>query len=726
VSAGARLARLLVVGAALLVAPGVAQQGPEIAYVFPAGLQRGTTVEVTVGGRSLQQVTAAWFGVGGITAEVLEKKRPMTGRERQEAQDTIEELLEKRKTQKLTSAEEQTIRELRAKIIESRREVSPQLVETVRLKLTAASDLEPGAFDLRLRTPDNLSNPLRLVVGALAERLEREDVRGEAGIAPGLPLPVVVNGRVLERDVDRFRFRVQRGTHLVAAVEARSLIPFVADAVPGWFQVCLVLRDEDGNVLRTVDDRGPDPDPVLCWVADADGICELEVFDAVYRGREDFVYRLTVGELPHVSSVFPLGAQAGTQARTMLRGVNLDSMTATVDLSKTASGVVEVATPKADIDPLLFTVDGCVDVREVEANDENPQPIVTPVAVDGIVEQPGDVDCYSFMATPGSRLVAEVMARRLGSPVDSLLRLYDPQGNEIARCDDEPSTVFGLATQAADSRLEFVVRKPGAHRLVVSDVQNKGSADHVYRLYLGPPRHDFAVRISPSTVAVASGGTAVVTVHVDRRDGFPGEVAIALVDPPPGFALGGAVVPANEDHVDVTVTAGPLEPGAVVPLEFAGRARIRSKDVTRRALPCDDRMQAFIYWHLVPAEQFLCSIRRGAGIALPMPQVGRKPLRLRCGATTEFVVEQPPRRARRAFEFVLRDPPAGVSIAKVERKTSTFVITFAVERRDELRGHGGNLIVDVRWEPSSDKDAARLAKMPPIATLPAIPFEIAR
>ena len=40
----------------------------------------------------------------------------------------------------------------------------------------------------------------------------------------------------------------------------------------------------------------------------------LEIGDALSRGREDFVYRLTVGELPLIESVFPLGATAGGDA----------------------------------------------------------------------------------------------------------------------------------------------------------------------------------------------------------------------------------------------------------------------------------------------------------------------------------------------------------------------------------------------------------------------------
>ena len=49
----------------------------------------------------------------------------------------------------------------------------------------------------------------------------------------------------------------------------------------------------------------------------------IEIKDSIYRGREDFVYRITVGELPFVTSVFPLGGPAGTPPKVELKGWNL-------------------------------------------------------------------------------------------------------------------------------------------------------------------------------------------------------------------------------------------------------------------------------------------------------------------------------------------------------------------------------------------------------------------
>jgi hypothetical protein len=521
--------------------------------------------------------------------------------------------------------------------------------------------------------------------------------------------------------VDRFRFRLAQGTHVVASVEARALIPYIADAVPGWFQAALVLRDAQGRPLRSVDDCGSDPDPVLDWIADREGEYVLEIGDALSRGREDFVYRLTVGELRYVSSVFPLGARAGARTQVTLRGVNLESIATEVDLTKVKPGVLALQ-PAGAVDPLPFAVDRRNEVREAEPNDEAPQQLQLPIVVNGVIDRPGDIDGFRFAATAGDRIVAEVFARRLGSPLDSLLRLLDPQGRELLRCDDDPATASGLLTQAADARIECKITVSGEHRLLLGDVQQKGGPAHAYRLRLGPPSPDFALRVVPSAIAVRSRDTVAVTVHVARSDGFAGDVALALVDAP-GFRLDGAVVPGRAAKIAVTITAPQLAAGQLVPLVLEGRSRIGGQDVHHGAQPCEDRMQAFAYRHLVPADEFLCLARRGGRAALPPWRHHEEPIELRLGGSTQVIVADAagPRPVPDNVAFVTREPPAGITIASAGPTKAGYSLTLAAERRDDLRRLRGNLIVDVVRASGPGRQANRSQVL---ATLPAIPFTV--
>ena len=138
-----------------------------------------------------------------------------------------------------------------------------------------------------------------------------------------ITLPAIVNGQIMPGGVDRYRFEARKGQQLVVAVSARELIPYLADAVPGWFQAAVALYDSAGNELAYDDHYRFHPDPVLHCKIPKDGQYVLEIRDALYRGREDFVYRITVGELPFVTSIFPLGGPAGTQTTVELKGWNL-------------------------------------------------------------------------------------------------------------------------------------------------------------------------------------------------------------------------------------------------------------------------------------------------------------------------------------------------------------------------------------------------------------------
>ncbi|MBI5851674.1 MAG: hypothetical protein HZB39_11715 [Planctomycetes bacterium] len=711
----------------VLFAAAGAQEAPHLAYAYPAGLQRGTTVVVTLGGKGLQATTGIHASVPGLSAEILERTRPMTNRERNEARETLQQLQKKRQQGELSTADVALADRLRAQLAASRREVSPQLAETVVLRVVAAPDAPCGDLDLRLLSPNGLSNPLRFVVGSLRELPEAEPGSPPGG-ADSIELPVVMNGRILAGDVDRYRFRAPQGTHLVADAAARALLPFLADAVPGWFQATLAIHDERGVELAFADDRGPDPDPLLSWVAPADGDYVLEIRDALFRGREDFVYRLTIGELPIVTSVFPLGARAGERTRVQLRGFNLEQTTTEIALRKGEVGTVTVDPTSADGDSVPFAAGRRPEMGECEPNDETAQQLRLPVVVNGIVERPGDVDAFAFAGRHGQRIVAEVAAARLGSPLDSMLRLVHQSGRVVVQNDDDPNLASGLLTQTSDSHLDCTLPADGVYHLLVTDTRQKGSPEHAYRLRVGPPQPDFELRVVPSAIQVRAGGIAVVTVHVARREGFLGAVALELVKAPVGFRLDGAIVPGSVDRLPITLTAPAGTAEAPVSLAIEGRARIAGQDVRHRAEPCDDCMQAFAYRHLVPAAELLCTVRAAGRVPLPRLRHHEEPVQLRAGDTTEVTVADGVRNVS-GLEFLLRDPLPGLRIANAQQRGDHFVLSIAVENRDDLRGRAGNLIVDVRPErpaAAASKPPRRPAEPRTAGTLPAIPFEVAR
>ena len=180
-------------------------------------------------------------------------------------------------------------------------------------------------------------------------------------------LPVGVNGQILPGDVDRFAFKAQQGQQLVVSACARELIPYLADAVPGWFQATLALYDSSGEEVAYVDDFQFHPDPTLFYEIQEGGTYTLEIKDSVYRGREDFVYRIALGELPIVTSVFPLGGREGEETVVELAGWNLPAQSVTVDKKSAAAGEVPLNFAQHSGRIIPFTVDTISEGFEREA-----------------------------------------------------------------------------------------------------------------------------------------------------------------------------------------------------------------------------------------------------------------------------------------------------------------------------------------------------------------------
>jgi hypothetical protein len=213
----------------------------------------------------------------------------------------------------------------------AKQQPNAQIGETALVELTIDADADPGDRELRLLGKNGITNPMVFQVGTLPEtnEIESNDPRkwDPLPTVPPLDLPIVINGQILPGDVDRICFNAKAGEPLIVKVQARHLVPFYADAVPGWFQAVVAIYDAEGNELAYADDYQFDPDPVLRFVPPADGAYALEIRDAIYRGREDFVYRVSLGKLPFITSMFPLGGQVGRSTQAAVTGWNLPSDT---------------------------------------------------------------------------------------------------------------------------------------------------------------------------------------------------------------------------------------------------------------------------------------------------------------------------------------------------------------------------------------------------------------
>jgi hypothetical protein len=673
-----------------------ASKGPHIGFLYPAGGQQGTVIHIAAGGQFLRGAAGVHITGEHVRGRIVQFMPPvgnLNKEQRDELNRRIREAWDNRLAELKPTAsaptspvketppatanaagqekketpeaappvkvpahpvwhdlENKSLYELAhamsfLAIPRQMLQANRQIAESVLIEVTIDAEAAPGDRELRLVTAGGLTNPIVFQVGLLPETREMEPNNGGTSrqtirlqgfadipdIEP-LALPVTINGQIMPGDVDRFRIRAKQGQQLVFHAAARSLIPYLADAVPGWFQAVLTLYDEQGTEIAFADDYRFHPDPVLVCAIPKDGVYTLEIRDSIYRGRDDFVYRIAAGQLPFITQIFPLGGAEGVPTSATMEGWNLPASKLMLD-TRPADTLRQTAyqdkTQRSN--SVVYAVDTLPESDEVEPNNtvEKAQRISLPRIINGRILSAGDIDVYRVTGRAGDSIVIDVLARRLNSPLDSLIRLTDAAGTVLQWNDDHVVSdnhlykdITGVQTHHADSWLTATLPKDGEYYITLTDSQGRGGQAFGYRLRVSAPRPDFSLRMTPSSLSPFAGAKTEFSVHVLRHDGFTGEIEIVLNDAPRGFTLSGGPIAADSDHARLTLTAPRQAPNQPVTLHLEGRAKIGDQIVRRPVAAADEMMQAFLYRHLVPSQELVVLVQRPrrAPAAQPQPQ----------------------------------------------------------------------------------------------------------
>lgn len=250
---------------------------------------------------------------------------------------------------------------------------------------------------------------------------------------------------------------------------------------------------------------------------------------------------------PTLTKVTPPGGQRGSAVRLALEGNGLQGKIrvhssipgALTELSAAGSsrqylleiapdappGAYPLAVQTRDglTNAWLFRVSDLPETSETDSrrapNDrrERAQALQPPTVVNGTLRE-ADRDVYSVPLRAGQRIVFEVEARRLGSAIDPVLTLRDPDGRLAARNDDAPGI-------GGDARLIFAAPADGTYFVELHDARFSKQRLNFYRLVVGPVEFGEAIFplgwTSGEAVQVeVSGGTLdaprAVTVTGDR------------------------------------------------------------------------------------------------------------------------------------------------------------------------------------------------------------------
>jgi ribosomal protein L40E len=495
-------------------------------------------------------------------------------------------------------------------------------MELVFAEVTVAHDAKPGRREIRVITKRGISNAMPFYVGQTPEvarrpmKTCRKPVLGKEHLAqrkrpPGevqmrITVPCTMNGQIAAGEVNRYRFPASKGQRLLISAKARQLVPYVADGVPGWFQAVLRLHDAKGRELAYNDDFRFNPDPVLFFEVPADGDYILTINEAIFRGRESFVYRITIGELPFVTSIFPLGARVGQPVKIEVSGWNLGKTTLAPPSKDAKPGrhLLAATNGKLVSNYVPFALDTLPECLEKEPNNEpsKAQKVSLPIIVNGRADRPGDWDVFEVQGKAGQTIVAEVHARRLGSPFDSFIKVTGADGRIIALNDDHYDAASGLNTDHADSYLMVKLPADGKYFIHLGDTRRHAGKEYAYRLRISRPQPDFELRLIPSRIVIRSKSSASVIVYAIRKDGFNGPIKLSFKGLPKGLESPGATLGAKKEVVRLGIKTSLMEMDKPVNLTVVGTATIGDREVAQRAVPAEDRMQAFLWRHLLPAE----------------------------------------------------------------------------------------------------------------------------
>lgn len=491
-----RVKSLLSLSVLLLTASAQAA-APQIEYVYPAGGQRGTTVDITVGqGKGDTKVTPwpakVWSDGAGLTFEA-----------------------------------DKTANRFRVKI---------------------ADDCPVGPHLIRVHNADGSSVPKVFVVGRHAETVEPEKASSEP--RPVAKLPAVLNGQLAKSgEADTWAVEVEAGRWIVAELAAKRLgspiDPFIQIVDPAGTVVAL------GN-----DDFGLDPVAVhraeksgryLIHVA---GFANPPGSEVRFAGSAATVYRMTVTTGPYARAAFPAVVGPG-KSRVRLLGWNLprgdEGVPIDVDIENAGGSTTYL--DRTDIDNAVrLLTSPHAGVLEIEPNDAKPQAIELPARIDGRMQSPRDVDRYSITAKKGTKLTVAVRAAELDSPLDPVVTITDSAGKQLVREDDTGGVL-------RDPNAAWTVPADGDYTVAVSDLSRQGSPFHVYRLEIAPVAAGFTATADAEVVAVAPGKSGELKMKVAKQGDHAVAMKVEVEGLPKGVTVKSAEVPAKGGAVTVTLEA---------------------------------------------------------------------------------------------------------------------------------------------------------------------------
>jgi hypothetical protein len=462
--------------------------------------------------------------------------------------------------------------------------------------VTIAADCPVGVHEARVMTRLGISSSRAFSVGTLDE-VTPTKVGTTLATALQLKMNSICNAAITQRAVDHYVFEGRQGQRVIVDCATRG-IDSKLDAV-------IIIADAAGRDLL-VERRGG----ALDFTVPADGPYVIKVHDLTFKGGPAYYYRLGLWELP-------VGVP-----------------------------IVRLPTTKP-VNSFSWPPQGLTDQAAVAENEPNNdrlhvQKISLPCDIAGSFFPAVDVDIFEFEAKQGEVWWIEVASERFGLPTDPAILVQrvtqsgdDEKLADVAEFSDIPSPVKvssngyaydGPPYNAGSSDIlgKLEIKEDGLYRLQLTDLfgGTRNEPRNIYRLVIRKAAPDFALvawalhmelrngdrNAVSKPLALRGGATMALEVVAIRRDGFDGDIDLAMTDLPEGVSAHGLKIPAGQSRGVMLVSVNQNAPRAVGSATFFGRATIDGKEVTH---PCRLASMAWPIldsWSEIPFPRLLADV----------------------------------------------------------------------------------------------------------------------
>jgi hypothetical protein len=499
-------------------------QAPTLDMPAPMGIQRGTSLLLTLTGANLAEPTGLWTS---FPAKVVIPPDQANGKD------------------------------------------SARL----RVRLEVPKDAPLGFHAIRLATRHGLSNLRIFCVDDLPQVLRADNDHSKPS-AQRLNYPCVVAGRVDPETADYYRISVKRGQRLSFEILGRRL--------GSGLDPQITLYDLSGErELRgghSNDAPGLQTDSRLTYVFKRDGDYLVEIRDTKWAGGPDYWYRLRVGDFPCATSPMPMAARRGSTVTVGFAGPlvkDVPPVTVTVPSDPLTQAVW--VTPRGSNGlcgwPVALAVSDFPEALEREPNDVRPNRIAMPGGMSARFEHGNDLDRFVFAAHKGQRYVVEAQSHQWFSPCDVRMTLTDAMGTELGQSNPQlPSPL--------DQRIDFTAPAEGDYYLSAEHLFGSSGPSECYRLVVTPYQPAFELSLDLDRYDLPSGGVVAVPVTARRRD-FTGPIDVAVRGP--GFFHGGGFIRAGESSCLLFIGCSADTPIGPHMLAVEGRASVYGRPLTAYA-----------------------------------------------------------------------------------------------------------------------------------------------